>query len=64
MNSQIKLSLSPYQGLYDAIPASYLLRRIKENIDFNFLNSMLRKQYCENFRCPAKEPEMIFELMV
>ena len=32
-HSQLQLSLSPYQGLYDAIiPADHLLRRIKENI--------------------------------
>lgn len=63
-NSQIKLPLSPYQGLYDAIiPADHLLRRIKENIDFSFVNPMLRKQYCENFGRPAKEPEMMFKLL-
>ena len=36
--------------------------KIKENIDFSFVNSMLRKQYCENFGRPAKEPEMMFKL--
>ena len=37
-HSQLQLSLSPYQGLYDAIiPEDHLLRRIKENIDiFDF----------------------------
>ncbi len=30
-HSQLQLSLSPYQGLYDAIiPEDHLLRRIKE----------------------------------
>ena len=63
-HSQLQLSLSPYQGLYDAIiPADHLLRRIKENIDFSFVNPMLRKQYCENFGRPAKEPEMMFKLL-
>ena len=63
-NSQIMLPLSPYQGLYDLIvPSDHLLRRIKENIDFSFVNPMLRKQYCENFGRPAKEPEMMFKLM-
>ena len=61
---QLQLSLSPYQGLYDAIiPEAHLLRRIKENIDFSFVNPMLRKQYCENFGRPAKEPEMMFKLL-
>jgi len=46
-NSQMKLSLSPYQGLYDiVVPQENLLRKIKENIDFSFVNPMLRKQYC------------------
>ena len=63
-NSQIKLSLSPYQGLYDlVVPQDNLLRKIKENIDFSFVNPMLRKQYCEHFGRPAKEPEMMFKLM-
>lgn len=64
-NKQMKLSLSPYTGLYDCIiPKDHLLRQIKENIDFSFVNPMLRKQYCENFGRPAKEPEMMFKLML
>ena len=56
--------MSPYQGIYEAIiPANHLLRRIKENIDFSFVNPMLRKQYCEPFGRPAKEPEMMFKLL-
>ena len=63
-NSQMKLSLSPYQGLYDLVVSEdSLLRKIKENIDFSFVNPMLRKQYCEKFGRPAKEPEMMFKLM-
>lgn len=63
-NSQLKLSLSPYQEIYEAIiPANHLLRRIKENIDFSFVNLMLRKQYCEYFGRPVKEPEMMFKLL-
>jgi len=63
-SGQMKLSLSPYQGLYDlVVPKDNLLRKIKENIDFSFVNPMLRKQYCENFGRPAKEPEMMFKLM-
>ena len=43
-HSQLQLSLSPYQGLYDAIiPADHLLRRIKENIDIE-LNEEEMKQ--------------------
>jgi transposase len=63
-SNQMSLSLSPYQGLYDlVVPADNLLRKIKEHIDFSFVNPMLRKQYCETFGRPAKEPEMMFKLM-
>ena len=63
-NSQMSLELSPYKSLYDMIiPEKHLLRRIKEHIDFSFVNPMLREQYCEHFGRPAKEPEMMFKLM-
>lgn len=63
-NDQMKLSLSPYYGLYEiVIPKEHLLRQVKENVDFSFVNPMLRKQYCEKFGRPAKEPEMMFKLM-
>ena len=63
-NSQLVLDLSPYQGLYEAIiPRDHILRRLKDSIDFSFVNPMMRKQYCENFGRPAKEPEMMFKLL-
>ncbi len=63
-NGQMKMSLSPYAQLYDIIvPQEHLLRRIKENIDFSFVNPMLKKQYCEHYGRPAKEPEMMFKLL-
>ena len=43
---QMEMELSPYQGLYDVIiPQDHILRRLKENIDFSFVNPMLKKQY-------------------
>ena len=55
--NQITMDLSPYQGLYEAIiPQDHILRKLKDNIDFSFVNPMLRKQYCEHFGRPAKEP--------
>jgi transposase len=61
---QISMSLSPYQGIYDLVVSKdHLLRQVKENIDFSFVNPMLKKQYCEAFGRPAKEPEMMFKLM-
>lgn len=63
-NAQMTLDLSPYQGLYEAIiPQNHILRKLKDNIDFSFVNPMLRKQYCEHFGRPAKEPEMMFKLL-
>ncbi len=48
-NRQMTLALSPYQDLYEKIiPQNHLLRRLKEKIDFSFVNPMLRKQYCEH----------------
>ncbi len=61
---QTEMRLSPYEGLYEAIiPSNHMLRRLKENIDFSFVNPMLREQYCEAFGRPAKEPEMMFKLL-
>lgn len=63
-NLQITMSMSPYSDLYDKIiPQNHILRRIKDNIDFSFVNPMLRKQYCEHYGRPAKEPEMMFKLL-
>ena len=63
-NSQLSFSTSPYQGLYDLIiPKDHFLRKVKENIDFSFVNPMLKEQYCEHFGRPAKEPEMMFKLL-
>lgn len=63
-NAQMTLDLSPYKGLYEAIiPQNHILRKLKDNIDFSFVNPMLRKQYCEHFGRPAKEPEMMFKLL-
>ena len=62
--NQITMDLSPYQGLYEAIiPRDHILRKLKDNIDFSFVNPMLRKQYCERFGRPAKELEMMFKLL-
>ena len=58
------MKLSQYKSLYDIIvPKGNLLRKIKENIDFSFVNPMLKEQYCEKFGRPAAEPEMMFKLM-
>lgn len=61
---QLALPTSPYAGIYEqVVPKEHLLRKIKENIDFSFVNPMLKKQYCETFGRPATEPELMFKLM-
>jgi transposase len=64
IKSDIQRVFSEYNDLYEKIiPKDNLLRKIKENIDFSFVNPMLKKSYCENFGRPAKEPEMMFKLL-
>jgi len=63
-SGQLTMNLSPYQRLYDVIiPADHILKKLKEYIYFSFINPMLKKQYCEHFGRPAKEPEMMFKLL-
>jgi IS5 family transposase len=53
-----------FENLYDTVvPKDNILRKIKEEIDFSFVNEMLKKQYCETFGRPAKEPEMMFKIL-
>lgn len=55
---------SEYISLYDKIiPKDHLLRQIKENIDFSFVNKLVEKEYSENFGRPARKPEVIFKLL-
>ncbi len=64
LRKQEQIKLSQYRSLYDiVVPEDNLLRRIKDNTDFSFVNPMLREQYCEKFGRPATEPEMMFKLM-
>jgi len=62
IDPQLRFSL--FENLYDTVvPKDNILRKIKEEIDFSFVNEMLRKQYCETFGRPAKEPEMMFKIL-
>jgi len=61
-HTQIKLS--QYRCLYDLIiPKDNFLRKIKENIDFSFVNPLLEKSYCKYYGRPATEPELMFKLL-
>ena len=64
LNNSVQLRISEFSKLYDLIISKkHLLRKIKENIDFSFVNPMLKESYCENFGRPAKEPEMMFKML-
>lgn len=59
-----QLRFSEFDNLYDiVIPKDNILRKIKENIDFSFVNPMLKDSYCEHFGRPAKEPEKMFKTL-
>jgi len=59
-----QLKISEYSSLYDiVVTPDNLLRKIKDEIDFSFVNILLAKSYCEEFGRPAKEPELMFKLM-
>lgn len=64
LRDEVQTKLSLYRGLYEIIvPREHLLRKIKDNIDFSFVNPMLKESYCEHYGRPAKEPEMMFKLL-
>lgn len=55
---------SYFSMLYDmTIPQDHLFRRIKEQIDFSFVNDLFSDDYCEQFGRPAWEPEFMFKLL-
>jgi transposase len=56
--------MSEYSNIYDiVVDKGHLLRKIKEEIDFSFVNELLKKSYCEHFGRPAKEPELMFKIL-
>jgi transposase len=55
--------LSFFSLLYDKIPETHLLKRIKKAVDFSFINDLLADSYCKNNGRPAKEPEMMMKLL-
>jgi transposase len=64
LNYNKQLKLSQYSGIYDAvIPKNHLLRKIKENVDFSFVNELMKQSYCETFGRPAYEPEIMLKLL-
>lgn len=64
IRNEKQLSFTYYSPLYDElIPKDHFFRRLKESIDFSFVNVVLKESYCEHFGRPANEPELMFKLL-
>lgn len=64
LNPSSHQQLSIYSILYNKIPENHMLKRIKEEIDFTFVNELLAGSYCKHYGRPAKEPELMIRLLV
>ena len=63
-NKYKQITISEYISLYDKIiPKDHFLRKLKENIDFSFVNRLVEKEYSEKYGRPAKEPELMYKLL-
>ena len=59
-----QISMSEHLSLYDKIiPQDHFLRKLKENVDFSFVNRLVKKEYCEEHGRPATEPELLFKML-
>lgn len=56
--------LSIYSVLYDKIPNNHILKLIGANVDFEFINALLKDSYCKHFGRPAKEPALLAKLLI
>jgi hypothetical protein len=65
LDSQIKMSTSPYQQLYDLIvDENHQLRKLHDIIDYSFVHEELRHTYSENMGRKAVEPIVLFKYLV
>lgn len=63
-NKYKQITISEHISLYDKIiPNDHFLRKLKENVDFSFVNKLVEKEYSETYGRPAKEPEMMYKLL-
>lgn len=63
-NKYQQIAISEHISLYDKIiPKDHFLRKLKENIDFSFVNKLVEKEYSQELGRPAKEPEMMYKLL-
>ncbi len=57
------MQLSIYSILYNKIPENNIFKILKDNLDFSFINKLLKDSYCEFYGRPAKEPELMGKLL-
>lgn len=63
-NKYKQITISEHISLYDKIiPQNHFLRKLKENIDFSFVNKLVEKEYSQELGRPAKEPEIMYKLL-
>ena len=63
-NKYKQMTISEHISLYDKIiPKDHFLRKLKENIDFSFVNKLVEREYSQELGRPAKEPELMYKLL-
>jgi IS5 family transposase len=63
-NKYKQMTISEHINLYDKIiPKEHFLRKLKENVDFSFVNELVQEEYSERLGRPAKEPEVMYKLL-
>lgn len=63
-NRYKQITISEHISLYDKIiPKEHFLRKLKENIDFSFVNKLVEREYSKEHGRPAKEPELMYKLL-
>ena len=63
-NKYKQMTISEHINLYEKIiPKEHFLRKLKENVDFSFVNKLVKEEYSERLGRPAKEPEIMYKLL-
>lgn len=64
MSQQIELVLSPYMEIFDVVvPKDHKLRILKEHIDFSFVYSLVKDNYCLDNGRQAEDPVRMFKYL-
>lgn len=58
------MQLSIYSILYNKIPENHIFKILREQLDFSFINDVLRETYSNRYGRPAKEPELMVKLLL